>query len=510
MPVLVLTPTFNTDNTLSRPASDWNNNFSGNRMELGRRFGKGFLEKANFYQWQGMLIPKDSTINSANLRVTASLAGRGTVFTCTVRGMDRDGLWNSDATGLDFRKAETVGPAFHFCNNQVEIFSGAMVSELLTQGNMNISDNKVRLNSEVDWERVSKIAQTITPTSTFTLTSVSFAMVQSIIAVPPGNVFLEIRSVDGAGKPTGVVLATSDIRLCSSIAGGLLAVLNNFIFSGADQITITSGVKFAVVMNITYPPAAFANLESGVRGGLTDSYTGGELWSYGNGRGFDDNNYPCAAILEEDIPRTTASATMSLPFPSPAGTNVDTDVAAIIQETVDDAGYTNTGRIALAILPDGATTQDNDIFQVETVPLVGPILTIDFTEPPIIIVPRQIEICVDGQVEPTVELEGDADDVLALGADVQPALTLAGQILALAPQGRIDDVQDVSGDVAGALPLVGQVDPISTLQARVDPIVSLVARIVDQLSLVGQILEFINVEGRALATLGLTGIIEDC
>ena len=73
---------------------------------------------------------------------------------------------------------------------------------------------------------------------------------------------------------------------------------------------------------------------------------------------------------------------MSVPIPSPIGTNVDTDVTAIIQETVDDAGYTNTGRVAFAVIPDLGTTQNNDIFNVDTTPLVTPILTIDFTAPP--------------------------------------------------------------------------------------------------------------------------------
>ena len=383
MPVLVLTPTFNTDTTVNRSASDWNTGFNANRLELGMRTGKGVLEKANFYQWHGMLIPKDSVINSANLRITAAVQGRGTAFTATVRGMDRDGLWNSNASGLDYRKAETVGPANHFCDNQVELFSGAMVSELLTiAGNMNINDNRIPINIEVDWPRLTEIAQTITPTSTFTLTSASWAMTLSFLAVPSGNVFLEIQSVDGAGKPTGIVLATSDTRLVSSIPATLIALRENFVFSGGDQITITSGIKVALVMKVTYAPTPTSNLQSGVRGGLTNQYAGGELWSFGNGRGFDDNNYPCTPILEEDIGTTTASASMSVPIPSPIGTNVDTVVTAIIQETVNDPGYTNTGRMALAVLPDFGTTQNNDIFHPDTTPLVGPILTIDFTPPP--------------------------------------------------------------------------------------------------------------------------------
>ena len=171
MTILVLTPTFNTDTTVNRSGSDWNTGFTGIRLELGMRTGKGVLQKANFYQWHDMLIPKDSLINSANLRITSSVAGRGSAFTCTVRGMNRDGLWNSNASGLDYRKAETVGPAFHFCDNQVELFSGAMVSELLTiAGNMNINDNRIPINIESAWPRLTEIAQTITPTSTYTPT----------------------------------------------------------------------------------------------------------------------------------------------------------------------------------------------------------------------------------------------------------------------------------------------------------------------------------------------------
>lgn len=380
MTILTLTPTFNTDTTVNRSASDWNTDFFGTRLELGMRTGKGVLEKANFYQWHGMFIPQNAVIRSANLRISASHEGRGSVFTCTVRGMDRDGLWNSDASGLDYRKAETVGPANHYCDNQVELFSGAMVSELLTiTGNMNIYDNRIPINRESDWERLTKVAQTLTPTSTFTLTSASWAMAKNVLSeAPTGNVFLEIQSVDGGGKPTGIVLATSDTRTVASIVANFIAYRENFLFSGLDQITINSGVKIALVMNVTYAPTTSDHLNSGVRGGLTNQYTGGELWSYGNGRGFDDNNYPCGAILEEDIGTTTASATMSVPYQSPTGTNVDTDVTAIIQETVDDVGYTNTGRIALAILPDSGTTQNNDIFPVVTIPLVGPILTIDY------------------------------------------------------------------------------------------------------------------------------------
>lgn len=381
MTILTLTPTFNTDTTINRTASDWNTSFTSNRPELGRRTGKGVLEKANFYQWHDMLIPKDAVINSANLRITSAVDGRGTAFTCTVRGMDRDSLWNSDATGLDYRKAETVGPAFHFCDNRVEMFSGAMVSELLTiAGAMNLNDNRIPLNVETAWDRLTKIAQTVTPTSTYTLTSVSWTMNRPVIGSGnTGSVFLEIQTVDGGGKPTGTVLATSDSRLLSSIPNGLIAILENFIFSGADQITITNTVKVAVVVNVSgNTPDAVDFLQSGVRGGLTNQYAGGELWSFGNGRGFDDNNYPCGAILEEDIGNTAASASMSVPFPSPIGTNVDTDVTAVIQETVNDLGYTNTGRMALAILPDTGTTQDNDIFIPNTTPLVSPILTVDY------------------------------------------------------------------------------------------------------------------------------------
>lgn len=382
MTVIVSTPVFNTDTTVNRSGSDWNNGWTGNRLELGRRSGKGVLEKANFYQWHDMLIPKDSVINSANLRITADIAGRGTAFTATVRGMNRDGLWNSDASGLDYRKAQSVAAPVSYCDNQVELFSGAMVSQLLTiAANMNINDNRVDINRESAWPRLTKCAQTVTPTSTFTLTSVSWAMVRLILSgAPSGSVFLEIQSVDGAGKPTGTVLATSDTRLVSSIPTGIICLRENFLFSGGNQITISSGVKVAVVMNVTYSPTTTDALQSGVRGGLTNQYAGGELWSYGNGRGFDDNNYPNNQIIE-DIGTTTASVVASIPFPSPAGTNVDTSVTSIIQEIVNDAGYTNTGRIALSLVPVPATTQDNDIFNVLTTPTVGPILTVDFTAP---------------------------------------------------------------------------------------------------------------------------------
>ena len=122
----------------------------------------------------------------------------------------------------------------------------------------------------------------------------------------------------------------------------------------------------------------------------------------------------------------------------------------------------------------------------------------------------RIEICVDGQVEPTLGLQADADALVNLEADIQPALTLVGQILQIAPDARVDGVLAVNGDIADVLPLVGQVEPILTLNARVDPSQVLEAGIVDQLPLVGQTLELINVEGRVVTTVALTGIIEDC
>lgn len=73
---------------------------------------------------------------------------------------------------------------------------------------------------------------------------------------PTGNAVAKIYAITGTygtnSKPTGAALATSDPIDVTTIASGLPpANLYLFTFSGANQIVLTSGTKYAVALEYT-------------------------------------------------------------------------------------------------------------------------------------------------------------------------------------------------------------------------------------------------------------------
>lgn len=69
----------------------------------------------------------------------------------------------------------------------------------------------------------------------------------------PDNVTAKIYAVTGTfgstAKPTGEALATSDVRAGTGLTTG--GQLEEFVFSGANQIDLTSGTKYVIVCEHT-------------------------------------------------------------------------------------------------------------------------------------------------------------------------------------------------------------------------------------------------------------------
>lgn len=69
----------------------------------------------------------------------------------------------------------------------------------------------------------------------------------------PGNVTAKLYAVTGTfgstSKPTGAALATSDVRAGTGLTTG--GQLEEFVFSGTNQVDLTSGTKYVIVCEHT-------------------------------------------------------------------------------------------------------------------------------------------------------------------------------------------------------------------------------------------------------------------
>lgn len=178
----------------------------------------------------------------------------------------------------------------------------------------------------------------------------------SRVGSPTGSLFMAIYLADINGLPSGSALATSDAVAASSLGvGAANRSLINFPFSGLDQIALSTGVNY--VATIEEPSYTINGTDFIQWHERRAFFSVGISKHLGIGRQFDYQNFP----LHGDVATTANFQRLG----SPVNWNVPTfvigfelstgltNLAPVIQECVNEEGYTPGRRIAIVMTGTG-------------------------------------------------------------------------------------------------------------------------------------------------------------
>lgn len=287
-------------------------------------------------------IPRGATILDAFMRFTCSRS-QGAAASAVIRHATRhgrQGAWGPDS----------------FTGWRQEIWGRGRILVRNTSATV-VHDSDPGVNPGANWPvrlfagARERMGVTFTPDTDTTLGSA--LMYLSRTGVPAGNLTLTVQEIfpnfNNYGLPQETILATSDPVGASSFGPGATYV--TFPFSGAEQIPLTAGRWYALVLNATYTPDFTNYVRMHERRAFFAAST---TRHFGTGNQLDNQNYPIqgdqAQIVKPSHPQITWNCpTFVAGFRlSTLGLSVTGDsLAPQVQAAIREPGYEEGGRICL-------------------------------------------------------------------------------------------------------------------------------------------------------------------
>ena len=309
-------------------------------------------------------IPKGAIIESATMRVTA-FQNSASIFTTNLNTSSR-----SSALLVDRPMAS---PLTHFIgwrpdqwsNADMRLDSNTASLIIETSGGTNNSNWNIRqIQAAVSPGGVSpssnrghreRMAQrfTMPVVGNSTIGSVELQMFRTGLALPFTNLRVQIMGavLDGGSLvPDEIVLATSsNVTYASIPTAPATGAPITFSFVGGEQITLTAGTDYFIVLDPDPYPLNNADYLT-LRHQNTFLSTG-RLWHYGEGIGMDWQNFP-GVVDSWQVTENNPGGT-DIPWAPPnfiTGVNYFTpDISALVQSQVNDPDYGEDRGITITV-----------------------------------------------------------------------------------------------------------------------------------------------------------------
>jgi len=227
------------------------------------------------------------------------------------------------------------------------------------------------------------------------IASITWRLLRSAVA-PVGDVRLRIQGVivdRGVTVADGVDIAVSNPVVMSSITTAAAGLGVPFTFPGS--VSLVAGQQYFLVLDpdpYAAAPFPFSTTSFIVSRNYNAFLTDGQLYHYGEGLGFDWQNYPGVVDLNQAV----AAATDDI-IPGgiqwPVGTVVinqletSPDISALIQAQVDMPNYTADSGIIITLSRGSASALGRVMCSNYHATNPGPVLRITYEEP-VPVVPR--------------------------------------------------------------------------------------------------------------------------
>jgi hypothetical protein len=339
--------TFGSDN-LAPSIGSWRNDLWPVQTPLiwGKSVGKFTLVYPSIaYKFTNIspTIPPEAKIVSAKLRGTATETSLSDGFITLLLVLSKDGIWNETSVGPNWRSTSDNLPI----DADVRVLNTSFAT---------LADTLITAQ-QLAWEirsnaagRYLKAGQGVQIVTAGILGYIDITMSRTGVA-PAGNIWCEVYSQDGNGL-ADTLLATSDVRPASAVSTLVNGAPFRFTFSGAQQISLSSGQDTVAVVNGDYPVGtAFVKVHymSGPVGPGQDLYTPGVFQLYGTGISLDDQNYP----TREDFRSIPNAANTFSAWNTPqfiAGVDYDSeDFTGPLQQYFRSGNYAQGDPIAIGV-----------------------------------------------------------------------------------------------------------------------------------------------------------------
>lgn len=313
-------------------------------------------------------IPSGVTITDAYLRLFAQGVSTAPVSDVDFSLLAKDGLWDpvtselvpGASTGADSAVFDPSTNIPARCFVTVRAIGGAAQSAVAGS----IDSGWAMRSGSYIIESTRAIGQVISHTTTFTLGSIDYRVRR--VGSPAGSIFVTVHPVIGNVLNDSVVLATSGAIPCATLPVAFTNV--NFLFTGGNQIGISSGQTRGYKLNVGYPISASNYVEASASSTGFSATPLQPMNVAGIARQLSEVNYPIDAklpLLYEADNATIrvaphGSVARMTSFPSFPTDNVFVDVRPptlkdLIQEWIDDPGYVSNGIIGVQVTPSDTT-----------------------------------------------------------------------------------------------------------------------------------------------------------
>jgi len=277
-------------------------------------------------------IPKGAIITNAyiTLKGLSTSHGNNSTYPEKIRYGLKDGIWDADSV-TGWRTGAAIGDVSFAVYRLSD--GTAVVNNI---GTPNVS-YFYEWNYQGEYPARQMFGQSWTATEDFTLKQVDFYLSKCQLQ----TIYVDIYASDGNDLPTGSVLATSDG--VSGFSGNLEQGV--FPFSGANQISITSGNKYVAVLRSSVS-------QGWGRVHTWGGYSGGTGSFYGTGVGVDNQNYMVSqdVFWNSAITKSTTSVDWYQVATIVSGTSYNTSaLTTLVQEWVNLAGYVENTPIMFRI-----------------------------------------------------------------------------------------------------------------------------------------------------------------
>jgi hypothetical protein len=293
-----------------------NLNASQTAVRIGRdsKFG---LRHAAFLAFEGLKIPTNAKITNAFFRMN-HFAGFIDGFDMKINFLKRDGRWDKSPFRLteDWTDYPEYDGVFSLFTNLFQFVLTAPPSGIT---NANFS---LRLDSGEGFIQQRYIGQSFV--AEVTGKPALGGCFCRRVGVPVGDVWMELWTADPANEHRGLTKLAESARIDVSF---ISTVMDNkgFSFVGVNQVELTAGERYLVVMNGDFPFGLADGIQIGTRSVFFEGeYLGGRLTNFGQGDGFNFWNYGTEIKLLLEGPQIDGTpATWPLPFPVPMPSVID-------------------------------------------------------------------------------------------------------------------------------------------------------------------------------------------
>lgn len=302
-----------------------------------------------------------SLVTDAWVDVMGNISGGTGALDLVVALLVNDGIWNVTTAPSVSWTGHAPNEGIDLSQFRVRNTSAANISSVMNNG---VVQKRIRQNPS-SGRGLQELSQTIEITTAGTLGDIQVVLAWSAGMV--GTFVVEVLAAtanDGTDdRPTGSVLATSDIFTMTSVSG--TAALRTVTFTAGPSLTLSNRYVFRIVPSFT--PSASISMFALI-GNSTN--TEGSTVHEGGGSGFSEVAYPIVELfphyLEQDgstIRNAPFGSTVVSPAPdqsAPGGVISIRGLRPLLQEWISDSGYTPTDTIGMTFAIDDGVASNRE------------------------------------------------------------------------------------------------------------------------------------------------------